>query len=148
MLITPQQKGILDSLIVERLRDNIDNVALVRTFNNAKNRTLTNIIQHESTIDRDASGTTAYYVVKTQKGDLLLYFSLKCGELFEDLDWQRLELAGRTRDALTIVMKAQNTEDEKYKEAEQFIKDNIDAIKNLLPDIDYFLKKKGQYEVR
>ena len=145
--ITQDQIDILDSLVVERLSDNVDNVALVRTFNNVQNETLTRIIKKESTLYKDASGVTAYYVVKTLNGDLLLYFSLKCGELFENLDLHKMELAVQTQNALKIVIQEEDPKSKEYSEAQQFIKENIEEIKSILPTIDDFLQKKGQYNL-
>lgn len=145
--ITQDQIDILDSLVVERLSDNVDNVALVRTFNNVQNKTLTRIIKKESTLYKDASGVTAYYVVKTLNGDLLLYFSLKCGELFENLDLHKMELAVQTQNALKIVIQEEDPKSKEYSEAQQFIKENIEEIKSILPTIDDFLQKKGQYNL-
>lgn len=145
--LTQDQKKVLDSLIVERLRDNVDNAALVRTFNNVQNETLTHVIRNESTQYKDASGVTAYYVVKTQNGDLLLYFSLKCGELFENLDFDKMQLAVKTQNALKIVIQEEDPQSIEYTEAKQFIDNNIDEIKSILPSIDDFLQKKGQYNL-
>lgn len=79
MRITQQQLSMLDSFIVERLRTNADNALVVNSFASAKNPFLAERIKQEDSLHRDLSGTTAYYLVKTQKGELLLYFSLKCG---------------------------------------------------------------------
>lgn len=145
--INQDQKKILDSLIVERLRDNVDNAALTRTFNNVKNDTLTQVIQDDVTRYKDASGFTAYYVVKTQNGELLLYFSLKCGELFEDLDFDKMELAVKTQNALKIIIQEEDIKSAKYQEAKRFVDDNIAEIRNILPSINDFLQKKGEYNL-
>lgn len=103
MRITEEQKAILDSLVVERLRDNKSkNASLVNSFANAKNPVLENIIRTRVSFDRDTEGTVAYYVVKAPTGELLLYFSLKCGELFEKLDQYKLNLAYNVRDAVNV----------------------------------------------
>lgn len=144
MNITQEQISKLDSLVVERIRDNVDNITLVRTFENKQNKTLTHILHHKATT-KDASGETAYYLVKTKQGEVLLYFSLKCGELFEDLDIRKLELAAKTRDALYTITKSNDSSSQEYKNAETFINSNIEDIKNILPNIDNYLRKKGLY---
>lgn len=146
MRISDEQKAILDSLIVERLRDNLaENASLVNTFSNKQNPNLEKIITSRYSFDKDKAGTTAYYVVKSPSGELLLYFSLKCGELFEELDHRKMELAAKTQNAVTILMNKASHSDNKVAAAESFINDNLDEIKALLPDISKYLKKKGQY---
>lgn len=144
MNITQEQISKLDSLVVERIRDNVDNITLVRTFDNKQNKNLTRILHNRATT-KDASGETAYYLVKTKQGEVLLYFSLKCGELFEDLDIRQLELAAKTRDALYIITKSNDSSSQEYKNAETFINSNIEDVKNILPNIDNYLRKKGLY---
>ena len=146
MRISDEQKAILDSLVVERLRDNFsENASLVNTFSNKMNPNLESIITSRLSFDKDTAGTTAYYVVKSPTGELLLYFSLKCGELFEELDHRKMELAAKTQYAVTILMDKSSYSEEKVTAAESFLNDNIDEIKKLLPDINKYLKKKGQY---
>lgn len=145
MNISQEYNDILDSLIVERIKDNVDNAALVKTFHNSQNENLTKIIKEDATINQDISGATAYYLVKTQEGDLLLYFSLKCGELFEGLDFEKLELASKLQKIMPIILTNKDTESELYKSATKFINDNTDRIKNILPDQEKYIHKKGLY---
>lgn len=146
MRISDEQKAILDSLVVERLRDNLaENASLVNTFSSKQNPTLERIIRSRYSFDRDIAGTTAYYIVKAPGGELLLYFSLKCGELFEDLDHRKMELAAKTQNAVTILLNKTSYPEDKVTAAESFINDNLDEINALLPDIGKYLKKKGQY---
>ncbi|MCQ2305717.1 MAG: hypothetical protein MJZ97_12100 [Bacteroidales bacterium] len=143
MRITEEQKAILDSLVVERLRDHIsENASLVNSFANAKNPVLEKIIRTRVSFDRDAEGTVAYYVVKAPTGELLLYFSLKCGELFEKLDQFKLDLAYRVRDAVNVLQHKDRFSNDEYARAEDFINHNITDIKQILPDIDKYLEKK------
>lgn len=143
MRITAEQKALLDSLVVERLRDHrSENASLVNTFANAKNPVLENIIRTRISFDRDEEGTVAYYVVKSPTGELLLYFSLKCGELFEKLDQFKLDLAFRVRHAVNILQHKDQYTNEECNRAEDFINNNIADIKQILPDIDEYLKKK------
>lgn len=114
MRITEEQRGILDSLIVERIREHrFENASLVNSFANEKNPVLEKIIRTKVSFERDAEGSVAYYVVKAPTGELLMYFSLKCGELFENLDRFKLELAIRVRDAVNVLQhKEQYSDDE------------------------------------
>lgn len=147
MRITDEQKRILDSLIVERLRDNKElNIELVKGFANEKNPTLVNVIKTNYAFENDEIGKAAYYVVKTAKGELLLYFSLKCGELFEKLDMEKMQMALRIKNSVYKVQNNEAFSEEEVEAASNFIHDNIDEIKILLPDIDSYLKKKDDFK--
>lgn len=143
MRITDEQKAVLDSLVVERLRDHrSENASLVNSFANTKNPVLESIIRTRLSFDRDAEGTVAYYVVKSPKGELLLYFSLKCGELFEKLDQFKLDLAYNVRNAVYKLQNREKFSEEECKNAEDFINQNLSDIKLILPEIDKYLEKK------
>lgn len=108
MRITDGQVRALNSLVVERLRDNREiNALLVKNFENRRNPTLVKVINSNYAFDKDEEGKAAYYVVKTPAGELLLYFSLKCGELFEQLDMDKMQMALRIKNS---VYKIQNRE--------------------------------------
>lgn len=143
MRITNEQKVLLDSLVVERLRDHkSENASLVNSFSNTKNPVLESIIRTRVSFDRDEEGTVAYYVVKAPTGELLLYFSLKCGELFENLDQFKLDLAFRVRDAVNVLQHKDQYSNDECTCAEDFINHNITDIKQILPDIEKYLDKK------
>lgn len=143
MRITEEQKSVLDSLVVERLRDHrSENATLVNSFSNKKNPVLERIIRTKVSFDRDSEGTVAYYVVKAPTGELHLYFSLKCGELFEKLDQFKLDLAYRVKDAVNVLQHKEQYSNDVYNRAEVFINQNITEIKQILPDIDKYLEKK------
>lgn len=136
MRITQQQLEILDSFQVERLHVSVDNALLVHSFANAKNPILEDKIKQEDSLLRDLSGTTAYYLVKTQNGELLLYFSLKCGELYVNLDKHKMDLAIQTYKALNML--DNDTKLEEQEKAYNFLEQNIDEIKKYWPNIDAF----------
>ena len=81
--ITPEQKKVLDSFKCERLSADKRNLfqALFR-FRSQKGAGLVNNLQRNGWTD-DGSGKTAYYLVKNADGEILLFFSLKCGVLFD-----------------------------------------------------------------
>lgn len=146
MRITDKQKETLSSLVVERLRDNpVEYASLANTFSNRKNPILEHIITSRIAFDRDRENTTSYYAVKAPTGELLLYFSLKCGELFEDLDFMKMDLAAKTKQAMAILTSTDNPQKEDVEKAEAFINDNVEEIKSLLPDIEKYIAKKEQY---
>jgi hypothetical protein len=146
MRITDEQHQLLLSLKVERLRDNKANVALVNTFKSKKNPVLEQIITTRHAFDKDREGTTAYYVVKGPDGTLLLYFSLKCGELFENLDMRKMQIAKATRDNIDIISNPDKFDSETVHAAQLFIKDNWAEILSILPNLHDYADKKGHFK--
>ena len=85
MKITKEQQILLDGLICERLCENPDSGSLIRNFENSKGELIVQYLKDYG-IKEDAEGSTAYYIVRTQENDVLLFFSLKCGVLFDPLN--------------------------------------------------------------
>lgn len=147
MRITDEQKKVLDSLVVERLRENKEaNVQLVKSFENKKNPTLVKVITSDYAFNKDEEGKAAYYVVKAPTGELLLYFSLKCGELFEKLDMEKMQLALRIKNSVYKIQNKEVFSDEEVQAATAFIHENIEEIKGVLPDIESYLEKKDDFK--
>jgi len=147
MRITEEQKRILDSLVVERLRENKEeNALLVKSFANEKNPTLVQIIKTDYAFNKDQEGKAAYYVVKTPAGKLLLYFSLKCGELFEKLDMEKMQMALRIKNSVYKIQNRDSFPVEEVEAAETFLHENIEEIKSILPDIESYLDKKDDFK--
>lgn len=147
MKITDVQLDKLNSLIVERLCSNkVENLRLIETFTNARNPNLVKVIKSQKTINRDETNTIAYYVVKSAEGNLLMYFSLKCGELFEALDMEKMVLAQKTLNAIAVLQNPEKHADDKVTEANEFIEKNINEIKSILPNIEAYKRKKQYYE--
>lgn len=82
MKITEQQSGLLASLRCERLSSNEQHLRDVGTFRNNRNENLANYICGEAYQD-DEEGKIANYLIKAPTGEILFYFSLKCGLLFD-----------------------------------------------------------------
>lgn len=90
MLITPEQEAIIKSLDCKRLTSNDAFKSLITTFENRNKslqNTLTNINEAWSL---DNTKDMVYYIVRSEDGLLLFYFSLQCGALFEELDIDKL----------------------------------------------------------
>lgn len=85
MKITENQKHIIDSLVCERLCCNPANRAVVKNFCNQRNDGIARTLR-EKAWDEDREGAIAYYVVKSTTGEVLFFFSLKCGGLHYPLD--------------------------------------------------------------
>lgn len=84
MRITTEQQAILDDLICERLRDNPDSEKLMMSFQNEKGSLIVDYLKQRA-LDEDLEGSTAFYIVRTKENDVLMFFSLKCGEVFDPL---------------------------------------------------------------
>ena len=85
MQITEEQKRILDSLTCERLSSNPDNLREVENFYNLRNGSLEHTLK-DVAYEEDEANHIAYYLIKDADGNILFYFSLKCGMLYDNLD--------------------------------------------------------------
>ena len=97
MRITKEQNDLLDSFKCERLSDDAGNEELMRSFTSKRGSSLVSYFTHFG-MTEDAAGITTYYVIKDAQNEVMMFFSLKCGALFDPLidesevkqDFQRL----------------------------------------------------------
>lgn len=82
MKITPEQLNILESLQCQRLPADSKNFNLVESFYNDINDTIAQTLKNEA-YKEDEDNSVAYYVVKHPNEQILFFFSLKCGLLFD-----------------------------------------------------------------
>lgn len=82
MKISSEQIQVLESLKCQRLKDDGKNMYLVGAFSNAINDDIAHTLRNEA-FEEDESNTVAYYVVKHPNDQILFFFSLKCGLLFD-----------------------------------------------------------------
>lgn len=82
MQITEEQQQILNSLVCERLSSNENNLRLVDTFCNVRNGSLEHTLKNEA-YEEDEAGNIAYYLIKDNDENILFYFSIKCGILYD-----------------------------------------------------------------
>lgn len=95
MRITEDQRWHIDRLYCERLSSNDENLRLVNDFFNVRNTSISDTLQNEA-YEEDDSGKVAYYVVKNEVGNILFYFSLKCGMLYDSfIDDRSLQLLNK-----------------------------------------------------
>ncbi len=90
MKITKEQEKILDSFVCQRLSSDPGNRKLVKTFACKRNPQLAAYLQYRGWLE-DTTGATTFYVIKDQQNKILLYFSLKCGSLFDPLNVDELK---------------------------------------------------------
>ncbi|MBQ1677019.1 MAG: hypothetical protein II065_06260, partial [Bacteroidaceae bacterium] len=82
MKITPEQLTLLESFKCERLSSNKNNMRLVDNFFNRRNTSLVHTLQNEA-MEEDEEGSVAYYVIKDKDENILFFFSLKSGSLYD-----------------------------------------------------------------
>ncbi len=82
MKITSKQREILKSLKCERLSSNDENLRLVEDFYNRRNPSLEQTLKNEA-MEEDIDGSVAYYLIKDINDNILFFFSLKSGSLYD-----------------------------------------------------------------
>lgn len=101
--ITDEQKRIIEKFSCERLSSNPENKNLIKGFVSEKGSLLVDYL-HNLAWDEDVEGKTAYYLVKSPENEIALFFSLKCGALFDLLDEESVvERAKRLQKLLRVV---------------------------------------------
>lgn len=83
MMLSEFQLHRLRSLHCERLSENDSNFQTIDDFYNVKNNSLAETLQNEA-YDDDRNNRIAYYVVKNEDDNILFFFSLKCGLLYDE----------------------------------------------------------------
>jgi len=149
MKITKEQEDILNSFSCERFRKNSKNFDLMKDFTSSRG---TQLINYLITFGKDEEyeNHTAYYIIKNNYGKPLMFFSLKCGSLFEPLtsidenpDYQRmiviLQAIINVKDNPENVAKANELIEGLFKNKNLNFNDAIQLIHRAL------LKKKEAY---
>ncbi len=85
MRITKEQEEYLKSFKCERLSAVASNEALIESFYSKRGELLVNYLKSRAW-QEDINGDTAFYLIKNSDGIPCLFFSLKCGSLFEPFD--------------------------------------------------------------
>ena len=80
--ITDAQKALLNSFTCERLSANPENLYDIQYFRSKRGEGLVGSLLSRGW-SSDRAGTTAYYVIKNPEGEIVMFFSLKCGVLFD-----------------------------------------------------------------
>ncbi len=66
----------------------------------------------------DIEGSTAFYIVRNKNNDMLMFFSLKCGELFDPL-FDETEIEAGYAEYLLIIQALRNVESNEGGESEK-----------------------------
>ena len=83
MRISKKQLDLINSLSCERLSSDENNLRLIDSFYNARNNNIAEALLNDA-YSEDETGVIAYYLVKDRNGNILFFFSLKCGLLFDE----------------------------------------------------------------
>ena len=136
MKITKQQRLILDSLKCERLSSNPDNLYLVESFTNRRNESLEHTHKNEA-MEEDEEGSVAYYLIKDSDDNILFFFSLKSGSLYDShFDTSVIKLIKKLNDVVQAHL-ADAEMSEKERETLQNIQEKIRSHKGITKrDID------------
>lgn len=108
MRITEEQNAILDGLICERLRDNPNSSTLIKNFENERGTLIVDYLKQYG-LKEDLEGSTAYCIVRNDNNDVLMFFSLKCGVLFDPL-FDEAEIEASCEEYLLIIQALKNVE--------------------------------------
>lgn len=130
MRITEKQQQILNGLRCERLSKDEMNLRLVDSFYNYRNDSIADVLRNEA-YEEDESGKVAYYVVKGENGEILFFFSLKNGMLYDQhLDEKTLKLLKQLYDYLEqLNADADLTDDER--QVIETVKEKVRSRKGL-----------------
>lgn len=85
MKITKDQLDILNSFSVTRLKGDDSLLREVSDFENSKNENLVDYLVGNA-FDDDAENRCACYAVRNEDGEILCYFSIKCGLLYSEFE--------------------------------------------------------------
>lgn len=144
--ITEQQKKVLESFSIERLSASDINLRLVGSFSNPKSDSLTNKIQSDA-YEEDENGSVAYYVIKDPEGNILFYFSLKCGQLYDKLiEKEQLRLIKNLFKYFDEIEKEKSTSDEDRKLIME-IRESVRASKGISKEKLEKIQKKDNKAV-
>ncbi len=139
MEITRDQQILLDSLVCERLSSSEQNLDLIQTFCNARNDGIAETLRKNAWND-DKEGSVAFYVVKTAQGDVLFFFSLKCGGLHDPLDDKNIALSKKISEILQKIVCEKDVEAKKAAKLIEQIRSGYGLGKD---DILEILKKEA-----
>lgn len=83
MKISDEQLALIDTLSCERLSSHVENLRLIDSFYSSRNNNVAEALLNEA-YHEDEEGVVAYYIIKDKLNNVLFFFSLKCGLLFDE----------------------------------------------------------------
>lgn len=149
MQIKPEQEAILSECKCVRVRNcnqQILSTIVGAKLNSQEQSNLIHLFRHPKHIDDEFKRHLASYLVLAPDNTVLMFFSLRCGELFEKVDDKKIETARTAYKALqTLYRNSQNPVEEERNQAIEILRHiaesglTIDEILNLVDEKkDYF----------
>lgn len=114
-------RELISTLRCERLSSNDDNLRLIDTFYNVRNESLSGVLQNEA-FEEDMNGSVAYYVVKNDLDQILFFFSLKSGLLYDQhIDEKSIKLMKKVNAFVQENLKYPNLSEEQIQALTRFM---------------------------
>lgn len=141
--IRPEQRDVLSSLKCLRVRDiPAQHLATMQGVRGNGNN-IVGLFRHRQHIKDENKSHLASYVVLAPDDTILLFFSLRCGELFEKVDMDKFKLARAAFDAFEI-MSQEPDDSPLYITAKNAVQDAFQAGLSS-DDIWVYAQKKDDY---
>ena len=140
MDISQDQRDILDKLLCVRISNYPNAIRLVEAFRNPQNEVLVDYIKGNA-FDEDASGKAACYIILDGNEDILCYFSLKSGLLYDEFhEWREYEKYKKINNILKDRIIRTNSEEARilFNENEKKLKKAQDNLKRIIGIIEAF----------
>ncbi len=140
MNINEDQRTILDHLHCVRLTCHPNAMRLVEDFSNPKNEVLVDYIQGDA-FEEDSIGKAACYLILDSDEDILCYFALKTGLLYDEFqEWREYEKYKKINNILKDRIAKTNSEEAKLllTENERKLKEAKDNLKKIVGIIEAF----------
>ncbi len=140
MDINQNQKEILDNLNCIRVSDHPNAIRLVESFRNSKNEVLVDYIQGDA-FDEDSSGKSACYIIFDSNEEILCYFALKSGLLYDEFqEWRDYEKYKKINNIFKERIARTNSEEAKIllTENKKKLKEAQDNLKKIIGIIEAF----------
>lgn len=97
MKISEEQAYALNQLQIQRLSECEDFFQKITGFENKHINEKKCSLRNEAS-EEDENGTVAYYLIMDARGELMFYFSLKCGLLYDEFIYPYLETDKKGQD--------------------------------------------------
>lgn len=135
-MITPEQIAILESFRAIRLNEDDSLLREVDAFENPKNENLVKYLVGDA-FDDDNNNRCACYVVRDGDGEILCYFSIKCGLLYSEFE-ELKKFEKFKNHKIKLMELEQRSDDAKVQEYIKEVKKKLNAAK---VDIERLLGK-------
>lgn len=147
MRITDDQRRILDNLRCLRVsKVSLDVLNSIKGPEvNGGEDTLIDLFRNPNYLKEDLDGILASYVVTSPKEDMaLMFFSIRCGELFLKSDPHKMLIGHNAWVAVNMMMNKKNLLEADRQKALQAIKEALDEGMTI-DDFEYYADKKNSY---